>query len=252
MRVAHRAQTHFRFVAWMICRPCATFSCASGKGLFVLLDKTVSQAIISAELRSALTAAAKPISVPKKQKLFTEFDHGDALFFIIKGRLELSTMGDEGRKLGLDVLSRGAFFGEIALLDPGPRTATVTALEDCQLLMLRQTDLHHVLVQNPHLTLELLSLVGKRMRHITDQLHQQILLPLNKRLARKLLRLASATGDENPRLGLSHSEIADLVGASREAVSKTLSSWKKQGLIQTGRGSIELLDEAELRFIAGL
>ena len=154
--------------------------------------------------------------------------------------------------LGLDVLSAGAVFGEISLLDPGPRTATAIALEDCQLLMLDHSELHQLLEQNPHLTIELLRLVGKRMRHITDQLNEYILLPLPKRLARKVLRLASRSDGGNPRLKLSHSELADLVGASREAVSKALSGWKKEGLLQTGRGSVEVLNEAMLRNIAGV
>ena len=219
---------------------------------FLLFDKNMSQTPVSEELRSALRNAARPIALATRETLFTEYDQGDALFFILQGRLELSIIAHDGRKLGLDVLSAGAIFGEIALLDPGPRTATATALEDCQLLMLDHSDLHQVLEKNPHLTIELLRLVGKRMRHITDQLNEYILLPLPKRLARKLLRLASRTEEANPRLKLSHSELADLVGASREAVSKGLSGWKKKGYIKTGRGSIDLLDEAKLRKIAGL
>jgi CRP-like cAMP-binding protein len=233
-------------------RVCYVFFGPQRKGAFAVLDNEISASKISQELRSALAAAATPFALSAKESLFTERDEGDALFFILDGRLEISIVGDDGRKLGLDVLSKGAFFGEIALLDPGPRTATVVALEDCQLLMLRHADLLHVLEQDPHLMIEMLRLVGKRMRQITDQLHEQILLPLHQRLARKLLRLASGSEDENPSLRLSHSEIADQIGASREAVSKALSSWNKQGILQTGRGAVELLDEAELRSLAGL
>ncbi|MEM6891442.1 MAG: Crp/Fnr family transcriptional regulator [Pseudomonadota bacterium] len=219
-----------------------------------MFDKNTSQTLVSEELRCALTNAVRPIALAARETLFTEYDEGDALYFILEGRLELSIIMDDGRKLGFDVLSAGAVFGEIALLDPGPRTATATALEQSQLLMLDHSDLHQLLEQNPHLTIELLRLVGKRMRHITDQLNEYILLPLPKRLARKVLRLASRTDMDmdNPRLKLSHSELADLVGASREAVSKALSAWKKEGLLQTGRGSIELLNEEKLRDIAGL
>ena len=217
-----------------------------------MFDKNISQTPVSEELRCALTNAVRPITLATRETLFTEFDEGDALYFILEGRLELSIIVDDGRKLGLDVLSAGAVFGEISLLDPGPRTATAIALEDCQLLMLDHSELHQLLEQNPHLTIELLRLVGKRMRHITDQLNEYILLPLPKRLARKVLRLASRSDGGKPRLKLSHSELADLVGASREAVSKALSGWKKEGLLQTGRGSVEVLNEAMLRNIAGL
>lgn len=216
------------------------------------MDKDFLDIPLSPELRSALKDAARPMSLSPRETLFEEHDDGDALYFVVGGRLELSMMAEDGRKLGLDVVSRGSFFGEIALLDPGPRTATATALEECDLLMLRRADLLQVLDRSPHLMVEVLRLIGIRMRDITDQMNEQILLPLPQKLARRLLRLATVT-EGGPRcLRLSHSELADLVGASREAVSKALSAWKKQGYLQTGRGSIELLDEAGLRSIAGL
>lgn len=217
-----------------------------------MLDKNILETEISPELRSALTEAARPISLSPRETLFEEYDEGDALYFVVDGRLELFMVAEDGRKLGLDILSRGALFGEIALLDPGPRTATATALEECHLWMLGRADLHNLLERNPGLVVEVLRLIGLRMRYITDQLNEQILLPLHQKLARKLLRLATTEPDGTRCLRLSHSELADLVGASREAVSKALSAWKKQGLLQTGRGSIELISEGELRDIAGL
>lgn len=216
-----------------------------------MLENYTLETPISDELRGVLTDAARPIKLSAKETLFTEYDDGDTIYFLVKGRVELSIVADGGRKLGLDIISSGAIFGEIALLDPGPRTATASALEDSQLLMLTRTDLHSVLERNPHLMDDILRFFGKRMRYINDQLNEQILLPLPKRLARKLLRLATLEEDTPRCLRLSHSEVADLVGASREAVSKTLSAWKKQGLVQTGRGSIELQDEAQLQNIAG-
>ncbi|MEL7255485.1 MAG: Crp/Fnr family transcriptional regulator [Pseudomonadota bacterium] len=216
------------------------------------MDKDFLDIPLSPELRSALMDLARPMCLSPRETLFDEHDDGDALYFVVGGRLELSMMAEDGRKLGLDVVSRGSFFGEIALLDPGPRTATATALEECDLRMLRRADLLQVLDRSPHLMVEVLRLIGIRMRDITDQMNEQILLPLPQKLARRLLRLATVT-EGGPRcLRLSHSELADLVGASREAVSKALSSWKKQGYLHTGRGSIELLDEAGLRSIAGL
>ncbi|MEO0369969.1 MAG: Crp/Fnr family transcriptional regulator [Pseudomonadota bacterium] len=218
----------------------------------MLFEKDISDTPLSPELRCALMEAARPVGLTAGDTLFTEQDSGDAIYFVVDGRMEISMIADDGRKLGFDVLSRGAFFGEIALLDPGPRTATAMALDDCNLLILNRADLHDLLERNPHHVAEVLQLIGKRMRDITDQLNEQILLPLPKRLARKILRLATFTDDGHRCLRLSHSELADLVGASREAVSKALSSWNKQGVLQTGRGSVELLDENALRDIAGL
>ncbi len=170
---------------------------------------------------------------------------------MLEGRVELSRIGEDGRRLGLDVVSRGAVFGEIALFDPGPRTATATALEECRLLMLRHGDLMRKIEGNPGLALELLRLMGQRMRYMNQQLHEHVFLPLPQRLARKVLQFAAGEDEGLACLRLSHSELAELAGASREAVSKVLSSWNKDGILQTGRGSVEVLNHAALREIAG-
>jgi CRP-like cAMP-binding protein len=126
------------------------------------------------------------------------------------------------------------------------------ALEECRLLLLNRTDLHNVLARNPCLVVEVLRLIAIRICYVTAQLNEQILLPLHQKLARILLRLASTEENGTRCLRLSHSELTDLVGSSREAVSKALSAWNKQGLLLTARGSIELINETELRRVAGL
>jgi len=218
----------------------------------MLAGNDILKDVASRELRSALLAAAKPVKLSANEILFKEDDQGDSLYVILEGSLELSFMGEDGRKLGLDVLYRGAMFGEIALFDPGPRTATATTLGTCKLLMLRHCDLKNEIECNPALAFELLRLMGQRMRLMNMQLNEYVFLPLPQRLARKVLRFASKEGEGFPCLRLSHSELAELAGASREAVSKALSGWKRQGILQTGRGSIELLNQAALREIAGI
>ena len=231
---------------------CATLFQAMHQRLDMLFGNDFLKDVASQELRSVLLAVAKPVRLSANETLFKEDDQGDSLYVMLEGRLELSLMGEDGRKLGLDVLYRGAMFGEIALFDPGPRTATATALEKCRLLMLRHSDLKHEIEGNPGLAFELLRLMGQRMRFMNIQLNEYVFLPLPQRLARKVLRFATQKGEEVPCLRLSHSELAELAGASREAVSKALSAWKKQGILQTSRGSIELLNQAALREIAGV
>lgn len=218
----------------------------------MLFGKDNLKGVISRDLRLVLLAAAKPVKLSANEILFNEDDQGDALYVMLEGRLELSLVSEDGRRLGLDVLSRGAVFGEIALFDPGPRTATATALEKCRLLMLRHADLKRAIEGSPGLAFELLRLMGQRMRYMNVQLHEYVFMPLPQRLARKVLHFAPNEGEGRACLKLSHSELAELAGASREAVSKVLSSWKKQGILQTGRGSVELLNRVALRKIAGI
>jgi CRP-like cAMP-binding protein len=212
--------------------------------------KDTLKGITSHELRKLLVDAAQIVELPAGDTLFEENDQGDALYVMLEGRLELSVLCQDGRRLGLDMVSRGSVFGEIALFDPGPRTATATALEDSRLLRLRHNDLMHAIEDNPKLSLELLHLMGQRMRYMNMQLHEYVFMPLHQRLARKVLQFAPFEAEGPARLRLSQSDLAELVGASREAVSKLLSGWKKQGVLDTGRGSITLLDRAALRKIA--
>lgn len=218
----------------------------------MLFGNDMLKGVVSRDLRSVLLAAAKPVKLSASETLFKEDEQGDALYVMLEGRLELSIVWEDGRRLGLDVLSRGAVFGEIALFDPGPRTATATALEKCRLLMLRHGDLKRAIQSSPGLTFELLRIMGQRMRYMNEQLHEYVFMPLPQRLARKMLQFSSKEGEGPAYLKFSQSELAELAGASREAVSKLLSTWKKQGILQTGRGSVELLNQGDLRKIAGI
>ncbi|MDF1727020.1 MAG: Crp/Fnr family transcriptional regulator [Sulfitobacter sp.] len=205
----------------------------------------------SSELLSILKAISVEVKLEAHQTLFNEHDPGDALYVVREGAVEISILAEDGRKLGLEIMRAGAVFGEIALFDPGPRTATATSLTATRLTLIRNEDLMRETSGSPELSLELLRLAGVRMRLMNQQLHEYVFLPLPARLARKILHLTTGAGEERT-FALSQTDLADFTGATREAVSKTLSNWKAQGLIETGRGRITLLDRTALRRLAGL
>jgi CRP-like cAMP-binding protein len=202
----------------------------------------------SAPLREMLDSQASDIRLSQGEVLFEQGDTGDALYAITEGALEFSILSAAGRKLTLDLMRPGAIFGEIALFDPGPRTATVTATEPSRLRRLRNRDILSQIRQYPDLAGDLLRLAGQRMRWMNAQLNEQVFLPMPVRLARKLLYLSPEGG--NDRLGLSQSELAEFVGATREAVSKTLSNWKRNGIIEINRGALQILDRKALALLA--
>ncbi|EBA15541.1 transcriptional regulator, Crp/Fnr family protein [Roseobacter sp. SK209-2-6] len=202
----------------------------------------------SGSLRQMLESQASDIRLTNGEVLFEQGDTGDAFYAVIDGSLEVSILSAAGRKLSLDLMRPGAVFGEIALFDPGPRTATVTAAEPSRLLRLRNRDILTQIQRQPELAGDLLRLAGQRMRWMNMQLNEQVFLPMPVRLARKLLYLAPDGGDG--RLGLSQSELAEYVGATREAVSKTLSNWKRSGLIEINRGGLQILDRGALAMLA--
>lgn len=181
--------------------------------------------------------------------LFEQGDEGDALFAVMEGALEISVLSMGGRKLTLDVLRAGAILGEIALFDPGERTATATALENCLLLRIRNSDILKEIEIDPRLAIAMYQLAGQRMRAMNRQLSDQVFLPLPVRLARKILYLLEVRGG-GKTLTMSQSELADFMGTTREAVAKTIAEWKRLDLVDPRRGALTVSDSDALEAIA--
>lgn len=214
------------------------------------LPETGFLAQASDRLKAMLSSQATEISLDRGSVLFEQGDTGDALYAITQGTLEFSILSQNGRKLSLDLMAPGAIFGEIALFDPGPRTATVTATETARVLRVRSADVLAQIQAHPELAGDLIRLAGQRMRWMGQQLNEQVFLAVPTRLARKLLHLASVGGDCPQTINLSQSELAEYVGATREAVSKTISSWKRMGVLDATRGALIIRDFDALRDLA--
>ena len=201
----------------------------------------------SVSLKAAIDALATEVTMSPGQVLFEQGDEGDALFAILTGSLEISVVSEDGRKLSLDVLKKGDMIGEIAFFDPGVRTATATALEDTTLSRIRNRDMAEAIRKTPELGIDMIKLAGQRMRWMNSQLSDQVFLPLSARLARKLIHL---TSDGNTTLYMSKSDLAEFMGATREAVSKTLTDWKRDGVVEAPRGVIRITDRPALEALS--
>lgn len=216
------------------------------------LPKTGFLANASQELTNLLNSVATEVDLAEGEVLFEQGAPGDALYAIIKGSLEFSILSREGRKLSLDVMRPGALFGEISLFDPGMRTATVTALEPSRVRGVKNADVLQKIRETPDLGIDMIQLAGKRMRWMGSQLNEQVFLPMPARLARKILYLTVDGSEQLAMLTLSQAELAEFVGATREAVSKTLSLWKRAGVIDASRGGVKVLDRDALQVMADL
>ena len=149
------------------------------------LPKTGFLASASQELANLLNSVATDVELDEGEVLFEQGDPGDALYAILSGSLEFSILSREGRKLSLDVMRPGALFGEITLFDPGPRTATVTALEPSRVRGMKHADVLNKIRETPDLGIDMIQLAGERMRWMGSQLNEQVFLPMPARLARK-------------------------------------------------------------------
>ncbi|WP_170348298.1 MULTISPECIES: Crp/Fnr family transcriptional regulator [Ruegeria] len=201
-------------------------------------------------LKAMLSAQATEIALERGDVLFEQGDEGDALYAILEGTLEVSFLAMSGRKLSLTLMRPGEVFGEIALFDSGPRTATIAAAESSRILRVRQGDVMEQIRQHPDLAVDLIRLAGLRMRWMGSQLNEQVFLPMPIRLARKLLHLSGLQDDPSTRITLSQSELAEFVGATREAVSKTISTWKRDNVVEASRGGLMIQDFQALRELA--
>ncbi|MEY8831463.1 Crp/Fnr family transcriptional regulator [Sedimentitalea sp. XS_ASV28] len=197
---------------------------------------------VSAGLKKMLAEQATEITLSAGETLFEQGDEGDALYAIIDGAVEFSVLAMDGRKLTLEMMRRGEMFGEITMFDPGARTATATAVEDSLLWRVRHADVLRQIRQQPELAVDMIHLAGQRMRWMGRQLNEQVFLPLPTRLARKIQHLAPEMAATPCKLDLSQAELAEFVGATREAVSKILSIWKRDGIIQGARGGLVIVD----------
>jgi len=182
--------------------------------------------------------------------VFSHGDPGDALFAVVSGRIRISTGNAAGREIFLNIMEPGDTFGEIALLDGGPRTATATAIAAAELVSIRRGPLFELLEREPKAALELLRLAGERLRWTSGLLEDAALLDAPARLAKRLLSLAELHGEDRPggrTVRISQEVLASFLGVSRQSVNEQLQDWKARGWVALGRGTVVLRDAAGLR-----
>jgi cAMP-binding proteins - catabolite gene activator and regulatory subunit of cAMP-dependent protein kinases len=177
-------------------------------------------------------------------------DPGDALYGVITGRVRISASGAGGKEIFLNIMEPGDAFGEIALLDGQPRSAAATTITPTELMIIRREDFLALVKREPQLAVHLIELLCKRVRWTSEQSEDSSLLSVPARLAKRLLSLASSHGRKTTagaQLKITQEDLAQFLGLSRQIVNKYLQTWKKQGWITLGRGSVMLDNERALR-----
>jgi len=185
-------------------------------------------------------------SYPKGSVILFQDDPGDSLFVLRAGRVKVVLIGEDGREVILGVLEPGAHFGELALIDDQPRSAHVIAMEDAQLLVLRREDFKRRVEANPTVAWALLTELSRRLRRADVKIGGLVLLDVPGRIARLLLDLADETGSEQIEKPLTHQTIAQMIGASRETVSRAMKEFQDAGLIRVERRRISIGDREAL------
>ncbi len=218
----------------------------------VLRSVPLFREVAEGDLR-ALAQLVRERSHPRGSLILTQGDPGEALFLIRSGQVKVSVLAEDGREVILSVLAPGSFFGEMALVDDEPRSAHVIAMEDTTLLQLRRDDFRARLRSSPELAVSLLRELSRRLRRADDTIASLMLLDVNGRVAHLLLDLAREEGGETGTKitrRLTHAAIGQMVGASRETVSRTMRTLVIRNVIAVTRREISLLDFPALRLAA--
>ena len=210
--------------------------------LFTALDEAS-----AATLRASMTG----VKLSRGQVLFKEGDEGDQLFVVVDGKLKLGTTSNGGRENLLSILGPGDMFGELSLFDPGPRTATATAVVDSKLLALANDQVIGWVKEHPQVSLHLLGRLAQSLRKANDVLSDLVFADVPGRVAKAIIELGERFGtkkDDGLHVNheLTQEELAQLVGASRETVNKALADFASRGWVKLEPRAVIVLDYERL------
>ncbi|MCB4209000.1 Crp/Fnr family transcriptional regulator [Arthrobacter sp. UM1] len=199
-----------------------------------------------------LTKELAEVNLSRGSSLFKEGDQGEELYFIVSGKVKLGRKAPDGRENLLAVLGPGELFGEMALFDPSPRTATATAVSETRLVGLKHSNLRDVLQTRPEVSMQLLQALARRLRRTNESLADLVFSDVPGRVAKALLDLADRFGRPAPDgilvpHELTQEELAQLVGASRETVNKALAEFVQRGWLRLEARAVVILDLNRLR-----
>jgi CRP/FNR family cyclic AMP-dependent transcriptional regulator len=184
---------------------------------------------------------------PRNSTVVAAGDPSDALYIVISGRLKVTISDKEGREAILAILNQGDFFGEMGLIDQAPRSATVVTLEACELLTITRTDFMKCLQKNFDLAMNVIRGLVERLREADNKIGSLALMDVCGRVARLLMEMAETVdGQKVVTRKLPKKQIAKMIGASREMVSRVMKEMETSGHIEVRAHGILLRESLEL------
>jgi len=221
-----------------------------------LLGATPLFADANADELALLAARCQTVRLPARSLLFSRGDPGDRLYLLVSGVVRIGAVSPDGREVTYALVRPGHVFGEVAVLDGGPRTADCSVTEDAELVALERRHLIAFLERRPVHYTRLLGILCQRVRSADALLEDLFFLAATNRLAKHLIMLGDTMGEKAAAHGditirVSQQEVADHIGISRERVNKLLTKWEQAGLVGLWRGRITLKDVEALDDLIG-
>ncbi|MEM8586834.1 MAG: Crp/Fnr family transcriptional regulator [Pseudomonadota bacterium] len=195
-----------------------------------------------------LVSLCRRRELARGQMLFNQGDEADGLYIVTEGILRIVLVAGDGRELTLNLMEPGDVVGEISLLDGLPRSAGAIALTEVSCLALSRTDFEAAMDENPGLSRQIIYALCELLRRNTSIIGDRAFLDLRGRLCRLLSALAighGRPGDDGATeiaVPITQSDLATMLGATREAVNKQMNALAKVGLVRLAHGRALILD----------
>jgi CRP-like cAMP-binding protein len=205
---------------------------------------------------AALEVHCRLRKFPRGATIYLPAELADGVLLLAEGRVKIGSYTEDGRQSILAFIDPGEVFGEMALTGTGQREEFAEAVENSTVILIPSADLERLLEESPGLALGVTKLIGLRRRRIERRLKYLLFRSNRERLVHLLLELAEQYGaatDQGLELNakLSHQDLANVIGSTRETVTVTLGELQTEGLIEIARRKIVLTNMEALRKIAG-
>ena len=187
----------------------------------------------------------------KNQVIFMEEETGNYMYIVLAGKVKVTKTTASGKETILAIHQSGDFFGEMALLDGKTSPATVSSMEDCRIAVIHHNDFQRQLLTNEKVVRQIVKVLCSRLRQVWAQVQELSYSTADARIRAGILQLSRKHGVQDARgiiidLKITHQELAELVGTSRETVTRTLARLQKDGILHLENRRIILLKPKEL------
>ena len=199
-----------------------------------------------------------PANFKKKEAVFSEGDPSDWLYVVIKGKVKITKLSQSGREIILEIISPMDFFGGVAVMRGFPYPANAVAMDDAELLKISRSNLMRILDRFPNLMYCMAMNIGDRIKGSHEALKNIAVEKVESRIASMLIKLADKAGSEPLGDGsvtidmkLTKQDIAEMVGTTVETSIRTMSKFKKLGIVSEKSGKITIKDINKLKALCG-
>lgn len=197
---------------------------------------------LSQEEMQGIAGVVNMITCMKGHIFYNPDEQAEALFLLKKGKVQVYTITPEGKRLVIEVIEPGTFFGEMPLTAQSMHQAFAEAAEDSTICVLSRGDMERLLLQKPQVALRLLDTLSRRLQETRSKLEETTFQNATTRVCRALLRFTQNTSE----LEMTHQELADSTGLYRETVTNALNRLQAQGIVELGKKKIVIIDRMGL------